>query len=145
MQIIHDEEFRAWEADTTDGERGDPVWKFHSYRVALYMLHLAGRDARVLQERRVLAFQTDQLLRAVASISANIAEGLGRQSTTERSRFFGIALGSVREAITWYHAVADELPAGAVPKRFEQLTELRMLLIGAQKWLSSRPQGARLM
>jgi four helix bundle protein len=109
------------------------------------MLHLAGRDARLLQERRVLAFQTDQLLRAVASISANIAEGLGRQSTTERSRFFGIALGSLREAITWYHAVADELPASTVPKRLEQLTELRTLLIGAQKWLSSRPQGARLM
>jgi four helix bundle protein len=145
MPIIHDDEFRAWESCATESQRGDPVWRFHAYRVALFMLDRAGRDARGLQRRHVVPFQTDQLLRAVASISANIAEGLGRQSAAERSRFFGIALGSLRESLTWYQAVADELPAEIAEVRFEQLTELRKLLIGAQKWLNSKPQRTQLM
>jgi four helix bundle protein len=145
MPIIHDEEFRIWESRATEGQRGDPVWRFHAYRVALFMLDRVGRDARALKLQRALPFQTDQLLRAVASISANVAEGLGRQSAAERSRFFGIALGSLRESETWYHAVADELPDGVVEQRFEQLTELRRLLIGAQKWLGSKPRRTQLM
>jgi four helix bundle protein len=145
MPIIHDEEFRAWEASALESLRGDPVWKFHTYRVALFLLDRAGRDARALQSRRAFPFQTDQLLRSVASIGANVAEGLGRTSAAERSRFFGIALGSLRESLTWYHAVADELPPELVTLRFEQLTELRKLLIGSQKWLSSQPQRTQLM
>ena len=115
MPIVHDEEFRA------------------------------GRDARGLQQHRALPFQTDQLLRAIGSISANISEGLGRQSAAERSRFSGIALGSLREGQTWYHAVADELPDGVVEQRLEQLTELRRLPIGAQKRLNSKPKPTQLM
>jgi four helix bundle protein len=98
-----------------------------------------------LQTRRVFPYQTDQLLRAVASISANIAEGLGRTSAAERLRFFGIALGSLRESQIWYQAVARELSPQLVDRRSEQLTELRRLLIGAQKWLSSKPQRTQLM
>ena len=145
MPIIHDEEFRTWESTVRECQRGDPVWRFHAYRVALFMLDRVGRDAVVLKRQRALPFQTDQLLRAVASIGANIAEGLGRQSAAERSRFFGIALGSLRESETWYQAVAADLPVTVVDQRFEQLTELRKLLIGAQKWLESKPRPTRLM
>ncbi len=145
MSIIHDADFLSWEARATDGQRGDPVWSFHAYRVALFMLDRVGQDARALQRRRALPFQTDQLLRAVASISANISEGLGRQSAAERSRFFGIALGSLRESMTWYQAVVDELTAEIVELRIRQLTELRKLLIGAQKWLSAKREGTKLM
>jgi four helix bundle protein len=145
MPIIHDPQFLVWEMSTGEELRGDPVWKFHGYRVALFLLDRAGQDARVLQHRRVFPHQTDQLLRSVASIGANIAEGLGRSSAAERSRFFGIALGSLRECLTWYRAVAAELPPEVVDLRFEQLTELRKILIGAQKWLSSQPERAKLM
>jgi four helix bundle protein len=145
MPIIQDEEFVAWEALATESQRGDPVWRFNAYRVALFMLDRASRDARGLQQRRVLPFQTDQLLRAVASISANISEGLGRQSAAERSRFFGIALGSLREAQTWYTSVAHEMRTEVVELRQEQLTELRRLLIGAQKWLNAKPKPTQLM
>ena len=145
MAIIDDDDFRAWEASTSENLRGDPVWRFNAYRVALYLLNRSGRDAKVLQARRAMPFQTDQLLRAVASISANIAEGLGRSSVAERSRFFGVALGSLREAQTWYDAVAGELPPELVDLRLGQLTELRRLLIGAQKWLASQPHRTQLM
>jgi four helix bundle protein len=145
MPIIHDEEFRAWEACVPGSLTADPVWKFHAYRVALFLLDRAGRDAHGLRNRRAFPYQTDQLLRAVASISANVAEGLGRTSSAERSRFFGIALGSLRESLTWYRAVADELTPEISELRVEQFTELRKILIGAQKWLAAKPQRTQLM
>ena len=43
MPIIHDEEFRTWESTVREGQRGDPVWRFHAYRVALFMLDRVGR------------------------------------------------------------------------------------------------------
>jgi four helix bundle protein len=145
MPIIHEADFLAWESTAPASMRGDPVWRFHAYRVALFMLDRTGRDVRDLRPRRVLSYQTDQLMRAVASISANISEGLGRSSAAERHRFFGIALGSLREAMTWYQAVSRELSPELVDLRLEQLTELRRLLIGAQKWLASQPQRTQLM
>jgi len=145
MPIIHDEAFRAWEACVPQSLRDDPMWKFHAYRVALYLLDLAASDARSLRTRRSFPFQTDQLLRAIASVSANVAEGFGRNSAADRSRCFGIALGSLRESITWYRAIQDELPAEVVDLRFEQLTELRKILIGAQKWLAAKPPRSQLI
>jgi four helix bundle protein len=145
MPIIHDEAFRAWEACVPQSLRDDPMWKFHAYRVALYLLDLAASDARSLRTRRSFPFQTDQLLRAVASVSANVAEGFGRNSAADRSRCFGIALGSLRESVTWYRAIQDELPLEVVELRFEQLTELRKILIGAQKWLAAKPPRSQLI
>ena len=125
--------------------REDQMWKFHAYRVALYLLDLAGADVHDLRKRRSFPHQTDQLLRAVASISANIAEGFGRSSASERSQFFGIALGSLRETFSWYRAIKDELDADLIELRFDQFEELRRILIGAQKWLATKPHRSKLM
>ena len=145
MPIIHDEAFRAWEACVPPALRDDPMWKFHAYRVALYLLDLATSDANALRTRRCQPFQTDQLLRAVASVSANVAEGFGRSSAADRSRCFGIALGSLRESFTWYRAVQAELPEELVELRFEQLAELRRILVGAQKWLATKAPRSHLI
>jgi four helix bundle protein len=145
MPIIHDEEFKAWEACVPQSLRDDVVWKFHAYRVAVYLLDLAAADVRDLRARRSSPHQSDQLLRAVGSISANVAEGFGTSSPLERSRYFGIALGSLRESFTWYRAVQAELPPDITEMRFDQLAELRRILIGAQKWLAAKPQRSRLM
>lgn len=40
---------------------------------------------------------TNQIRRAVASVSANIAEGFGRISTKEKQQFYSIAYGSLLE------------------------------------------------
>jgi four helix bundle protein len=42
---------------------------------------------------------TNQIRRACNSIGANIAEGSGRKSTTEKARFFEIAFSSLLEVI----------------------------------------------
>ena len=139
MPIIHDDDFRAWEACVPASLRDDPIWKFHAYRVALYLLELATGDVKSLHARLSFAFQSDQLLRAISSVSANVAEGFGRSSPVDRSRCFGIALGSLRESTTWYRAIQDGLPPDVAELRFEQITEMRKILIGAQKWLAARP------
>lgn len=145
MPIIHDAAFLAWEVSVPQSLRDDQMWKFHAYRVALYLFDLATRDVERLRARRCLPHQTDQLLRAIGSISANIAEGFGRSSAADRSRCFGIALGSLRESFTWYRAVQVELSPAVVEQRFEQLAELRRIVIGAQKWLAGKPARSHLM
>ncbi len=144
MAIIHDTDFREWESRVRESVRGDPMFRFDAYRVSLYLIDLSAVDAKRLRARRGFPSQTDQLLRAVASVGANIAEGLGRSSAAERTRFFSIALGSLREALTWYRAVESGLGSEYVDLRSDQLSELRRLLIGAQKWLATKPQGTNL-
>jgi four helix bundle protein len=46
---------------------------------------------------------SDQLIRAVGSISANIAEGYSRGSGKDQARFYEYALGSARESRGWYY------------------------------------------
>jgi four helix bundle protein len=49
------------------------------------------------KELKVSRFLQDQLLRASASIALNLAEGSGKRTPPEQRRFYGIALGSLRE------------------------------------------------
>ena len=42
-----------------------------------------------------------QLVRAVDSISANIAEGFGRYSKKDKIKFFRISQGSIKETLDW--------------------------------------------
>lgn len=48
---------------------------------------------------------TSQLRRAVASISANIAEGFGRSSTKDKKHFYVIAYGSTLETKNFLYLV----------------------------------------
>ena len=49
-----------------------------------------------------------------------------------------MALGSLRESQTWYRAARIALSAEVCDLRNEQLTELRRLLLGYQRWLAGR-------
>ena len=46
---------------------------------------------------KVSSFLRDQLLRASASIALNVAEGSGKKTAREQSRYYNISLGSLRE------------------------------------------------
>jgi four helix bundle protein len=53
-------------------------------------------------------FLADQIRRAALSISANIAEGTGREGTRESKQFFNIAKGSVYEVVSIAHVLKEE-------------------------------------
>ena len=74
----------------------------------------------------------DQLTRAVGSVAANIAEGYSRFSGPDRVRFYGYALGSVREAIAWYGTLGAELGTVAA-ERQAMLVQIRRLLLTTVK------------
>ena len=131
MSIITDPQLRQWEATAARGVREHLIWKFHAYRVALYLLHLANEDSRRSGGSARYASVRDQLVRSVASVGANIAEGYGRSMPRHRTKYYEIALGSLREAGAWYEAARAFLPDETVNSRLDQLAELRGMLFGS--------------
>lgn len=82
---------------------GDPLWKIEAYRLALFLAELVWHDVtKLMQDRRTLGL-SDQLYRAVGSISANISEGYSRSGGRDRARFYEYALGSARESRGWFY------------------------------------------
>ena len=79
--------------------------KAHALAVAV---HGAGRQ---LESSAVPGLRT-QLLRAAASISANVAEGCGKRTEGEFARYVDIALGSAREVENHLELARD---LGALP------------------------------
>ncbi len=145
MSIIADPRMREWEASVPRGMRDDVIWRFHAYRVALFMLHLSREDARHCPALSRGNGVADQLIRAVASVSANIADGYRRSTPRDRTRFYDIALGSLREATRWYEAARPYLPGTTVDTRLEEFTELRRLLFGVIRALRKLPSDTRIM
>ncbi len=93
--------------------RQDALWKFETYRRAVFLADLAWADCEKLladPRGRGLAWQ---LIESAGSISANIEEGYGRGFGKDYARFLRIALGSAREARGWYwkgrHAIGGEI------------------------------------
>ena len=73
---------------------------------------------------------SDQLNRALGSISANIAEGYSRSSVKDQARFYEYALGSARESRDWYYKARHVLGEAITGDRLELLTRvIRLLLV----------------
>jgi four helix bundle protein len=124
-----DAALEVWSAQQPDAERADPIWSLLAYRFARFALDSARTDLKLVHSR--IEYRTrDQLARAITSISANIGEGYSRMSAAERARFFTFALGSTREAISWYTNIADLLPPGTASDRVTVLSRIRRLLLG---------------
>jgi four helix bundle protein len=109
----------------TLSETFDPLRRVQAYQLALEAVREGREDARIAAADPVLRDVGAQLVRAVASIAANIAEGYSRGSTADRRRFLEYALGSTRETIVWYEA--SGLPES--PTRIARLVTIRRLLL----------------
>jgi four helix bundle protein len=120
----------AWEATCPHAITTDLVWKLDSYRAALFLLHLARRDSGALNAGRPGDEVAHQLVKAAASVSANLAEGYSRSSRADRIRFLDYALGSCRECVSWYSATRTILPDDLIEQRLTLLTRIRSLLLG---------------
>ncbi len=79
------------------------LWKVEAYRLGLFAADVSWYDVtKLMQDKRTLDL-SDQLYRAVGSISANIAEGYSKSTGKDRARFYEYALGSARESRDWYY------------------------------------------
>ena len=121
-----------WETRQLAAERGDPLWGLVAYRMSRMALDLVGQDLRAAAARAPKETR-EQLSTAVASISANIAEGYSRPTGPDRARFYAYSLGSVREAIVWYASLSDVLVERTLLDRVELLSRVRRLLLGMLK------------
>ena len=74
----------------------------------------------------------DQISRAAASVSANIAEGSGHHHPGDQARFYSIARGSLAETVVGLRLLAAE--GHVAPAEFASLSsraeEVRLLLGG---------------
>jgi four helix bundle protein len=116
-----------WERAVGVGVSGDPLWTVQAYRLSLYIIECHTFDRRSAAGYSA-APTVDQLTRALGSIAANIAEGYSRSTSADRMRFYGYALGSTREAITWYNTLRIEL-GSTVDERQALLIQVRRLLL----------------
>jgi four helix bundle protein len=129
--------FGEWEAGAEKARVGDPLWSVHAYRISLYAIECHTFDRRKVPALGKAA-ALDQLTRAIGSISANIAEGYSRGSIADRTRFYGYALGSTREAIAWYDTLRIGL-GNLVDDRQATLIQIRRLLLTTLRRM--RPEG----
>lgn len=120
--------YRRWSAALSTEVTGDPLWRMAVYRLSLFLLDIAWEDATTL-DRGITRQVASQLYCSVASISANIADGYGRQSGRDRARFYEYALCSTREAIVWYRAGRRRLGEDVTGRRIQALVEIRRLLL----------------
>ncbi|MCC7002200.1 MAG: four helix bundle protein [Gemmatimonadaceae bacterium] len=105
--------------------RRDPVEQLQAYRLGVALTRVCR--VRLLRMRADPAHAEvgPQLLRAVASIAANIAEGYSRSSVADRRKFYEYALGSAREVVVWFEA----LGLTESDEETTQLTSIRRLLL----------------
>jgi len=107
----------------------DALWKVEAYRIALLLSDLSWHDAtKLMKDKRTLDL-SDQLYRAVGSVSANIAEGYSRGSNKDRARFYEYALGSARESRNWYYKSRFVLGDVISDHRLGFLTQIIRLLL----------------
>ncbi len=100
-----------------------------AYRLGLFAAAVGWHDAtKLIRDKRTLEL-SDQLYRALGSISANLAEGYSRGTGRDRARFYEYALGSARESRDWYYKGRHILGPAVTTHRLSLLTQIIRLLL----------------
>ena len=121
--------FEQWVQNAPDAIKNDSIWKMAAYRLALFLGDLAWADVtKLCQDRRTLGL-SDQLYRAVGSISANLTEGYSRGTGKDRARFHEYSLGSARETRDLYFKGRHILGEAVVDHRFRLVAEVIRLTL----------------
>ena len=121
--------YEEWEGTAPETLKGDSLWKMTAYRLGLFVADVGWHDVvKLAQDRRMLGL-SDQLYRALGSISANLAEGYSRGTGKDRARFYEYSMGSARESRDWYYKARHVLGDAIVQHRMELLTRVIQLLL----------------
>ncbi len=121
--------YNEWLASVPPELTNDPLWRMEVYRLAVFASDLAWHDvSRLAKDKRTVSL-SDQLYRAIGSVSANVAEGYSRQSGKDQARFYEYALGSAREARGWYYQGRHILSEAVATHRIKLLTRIIRLLL----------------
>ncbi len=120
--------YEEWEKVVPKEISNDSLWKMKAYRLSLYAADLGWFDAKRISENHFFEV-SDQLLRAIGSVSANLAEGYSRSTGKDRARFYEYALGSAREGRDWYLKAKYILGNAVVNHRIILITEIIRLLL----------------
>lgn len=100
-----------------------------AYRLGLFAADVGWHDTtKLMRDKRTLEL-SDQLYRALGSISANLAEGYSRGTGRDRARFYEYALGSARESRDWYYKGRHILGPAVTTHRLSLLTQIIRLLL----------------
>jgi four helix bundle protein len=86
-------------------------------------------DARALTAEPLTRDLAAQLVLALGSIRANLAEGYSRAPGRDRARFFEYSLGSARECREWYRHAAPVLGEPCASARCQVLDEIARMLL----------------
>ena len=109
--------------------RESPMWKVRVFQIGTCLARVASKGAAALERHPRFANTVAQLVKSAGSVSATVAEGYSRQSRRDRIKYYEYALGSAREATTWYSNAADALPAKRVTERLTLLARACQLLL----------------
>ncbi len=121
--------YEEWEKSVPGEITNDSLWKMEAYRLGLFIAEMGWHDVtKLMQDRRTLGL-SDQLYRALGSISANLAEGYSRGTGKDRARFYEYALGSTRESRDWYYKGRHVLGGTVTGHRLGLLTQVIRLLL----------------
>ncbi|MFB3042542.1 MAG: four helix bundle protein, partial [Candidatus Poribacteria bacterium] len=86
--------YEEWTRSVPDEITGDSLWKMNAYRLALFAADIGWNDVtKLMGDKRTIEL-SNQLYRALGSISANLAEGYSRGTGKNRARFYEYTLGS---------------------------------------------------
>jgi four helix bundle protein len=107
-----------------------------------HTLFLAANEVFTPQRTRAVPWLRSQVLRAAASIPANIAEGCAKSTSREFSRFIDIATASSHELENHLIAARDVRVISTNEfRRLEALViEVRRMLIGLAKAIRRQPK-----
>ncbi len=132
------EDYEGWLKQVPENITRSQLWKFVTYRKALYLADLVWYDSEALlrdERGRSIAWQ---ITRSAGSISANIEEGYGRGYGKDYARFLRIALGSARETQGWYYRGRHVWPDELVQRRLDLLDTIIAGLIATSNQQRTR-------
>jgi four helix bundle protein len=121
--------YEEWEKTVPPEIKGDAIWRVEAYRLSLFAADIGWQDVTVLFKDRRTWGLSDQLYRALGSISANTEEGYSRGTGKDRARFYEYALGSARESRGWYYKGRHVLASEVALHRMRLLTHIIKLLL----------------